>query len=138
MPCSVMLVEDNSSDVDLIRRVLEKNQPGIRLTIARDGEEALSVVEQWNKNTPLPEVILLDLKLPKINGLEVLKTIKNNRHLKNLPVVMLTSSHELKDIDEAYRIGVNSYILKAIDFDEFSQSIALIQRYWCGLNIHPE
>ncbi len=138
MPSSILLIEDNSADVDLIRRMLEKVDAGIRITVARDGAEALETIDNWGSESPAPEVILLDLKLPKVSGLEVLKHLKSNPRTKSLPVVVLTSSNELKDIQEAYQIGANSYILKAIDFDNFSQAISLIHRYWCTLNIHPE
>jgi CheY-like chemotaxis protein len=138
MPSSILLIEDNSADVDLIRRMLEKVEAGIRISVARDGAEALETINKWGSESPAPKVILLDLKLPKVSGLEVLNYLKSSPKTKSIPVVVLTSSNELKDITEAYQLGANSYILKAIDFDQFSQAISLIHRYWCNLNINPE
>lgn len=137
-PCHILLVEDNPLDADLIQRALHKVEAGIRLEIAADGEEALAYLERWEKGSPLPVVILLDLKLPKISGLDVLRRLKTHPKYKLLPVVVLTSSNELLDIREAYALGANSYILKAIDYDQFSSAVNFIYRYWCGLNIYPE
>lgn len=137
-PCHILLVEDNPLDADLIQRALHKVEAGIRLEIAADGEEALAYLERWEKGSPLPVVILLDLKLPKISGLDVLRRLKTHPKYKLLPVVVLTSSNELLDIREAYALGANSYILKAIDYDQFSSAVNFIHRYWCGLNIYPE
>lgn len=136
-PCSFLLVEDNAADADLIQRVLKKVDPSNSIYLARDGEEALQMLENWGNNLPAPMIVLLDLKLPKVDGLEILKSIKGNKRLKTLPIVVLTSSSQLKDIHEAYQLGANSYILKAIDFDEFSNAIELIYRYWCRLNVCP-
>lgn len=136
-PCSFLLVEDNAADADLIQRVLKKVDPSNSIYLARDGEEALQILDQWGTNLPAPMIVLLDLKLPKVDGLEILKSIKSNKRLKMVPIVVLTSSNQLKDIHEAYQLGANSYILKAIDFDEFSNAIELIYRYWCRLNVCP-
>lgn len=136
--CHILLVEDNVLDADLIKRALQKVEAGIHLEIASDGEEAIHYLEKWEKGVPVPIVILLDLKLPKISGLDVLKQLKTHPKYKLLPVVVLTSSNEMLDIQKAYDLGANSYILKAIDYDQFSNAISLIHRYWCGLNVHPE
>ncbi|PWH14560.1 MAG: two-component system response regulator [Anaerolineae bacterium] len=136
--CRILLIEDNLLDADLIKRALQKMETGIQVELASDGEEALLYLEKWDKGTPTPIVILLDLKLPKINGLEVLKKLKTHSRYKLLPVVVLTSSNETTDIQQAYALGANSYILKAIDYDQFSSAIGLIHRYWCGLNVYPE
>lgn len=136
-PCSFLLIEDNAADADLIQRVLKKVDPSNSIYLARDGEEALQMLNNWGGNLPAPMIVLLDLKLPKVDGLEILKSIKSNKQLKTLPIVVLTSSNQLKDIHEAYQLGANSYILKAIDFDEFSNAIELIYRYWCRLNVCP-
>lgn len=136
--CHILLVEDNVLDADLIRRALQKAESSVYLEIAVDGEEAIQFLEKWEKGSPVPIVILLDLKLPKISGLDVLKRLKTHPKYKFLPVVVLTSSNELLDIQQAYDLGANSYILKAIDYEEFSSAISLIHRYWCGLNVHPE
>lgn len=136
--CHILLVEDNVLDADLIKRALQKVEASINLEIASDGEEAVQYLEKWEKGIPAPIVILLDLKLPKISGLDVLKLLKTHPKYKLLPVVVLTSSNEMPDIQQAYDLGANSYILKAIDYDQFSNTISLIHRYWCGLNVHPE
>ncbi len=136
--CHILLVEDNVLDADLIKRALQKVETSIHLEIASDGEEAIAYLHKWEKGTPTPIVILLDLKLPKISGLDVLKQLKTHPKFRLLPVVVLTSSNEMLDIQQAYDLGANSYILKAIDYDQFSSAISLIHRYWCGLNVHPE
>ena len=136
--CHILLVEDNVLDADLIKRALQKVEAGINLEIASDGEEAIQYLDKWEKGQPTPIVILLDLKLPKISGLDVLKRLKTHPKYRLLPVVVLTSSNETIDIQQAYALGANSYILKAIDYDQFAYAIGLIHRYWCGLNVHPE
>lgn len=137
-PCHILLIEDNPLDADLIQRALHKAENGLTLEIALDGEEALAYLEKWEKGSPTPVVILLDLKLPKISGLDVLRRLKTHPKYKLLPVVVLTSSNELTDIQQAYALGANSYILKAINYEQFSSAVSLIHRYWCGLNIYPE
>ncbi len=136
--CHILLVEDNVLDSDLIKRALQKVEANIHLEIASDREEAIQYLNKWEKGTPMPILILLDLKLPKINGLDILKQLKTHPKYKFLPVVVLTSSNEMFDIKQAYELGANSYILKAINYDQLSRDISLIHRYWCGLNVHPE
>jgi len=136
--CYILLVEDNILDADLIRHAVQKAEAAINFDVARDGEEALSFLKQWEKGNPTPIFILLDLKLPKVSGLEVLAAIKTHPRYKVLPVVVLTSSNLPEDIQKAYELGANSYILKSIDYDQFSSAVNLIHRYWCGLNVHPE
>jgi CheY-like chemotaxis protein len=135
--CSFFLVEDNAADADLVMRVLKKTEKSVQVYLARDGEQALQMLSNWPGAFPNPLVVLLDLKLPKIDGLEVLKSIKTDKKLKTLPVVMLTSSNQAQDIQTAYQNGANSYVTKAIDFDEFSKNIETIQKYWCKLNVYP-
>lgn len=136
-PCTFFLIEDNAADADLISRALRKADKSTQIHLARDGEEALQMLNNWPGNFPNPMIILLDLKLPKIDGLDVLKAIKQNSSLKFLPVVVLTSSNQIQDVQKAYQLGTNSYVLKAIDFDEFSKAIEMIQQYWCRLNVYP-
>lgn len=136
--CVFFMVEDNRADADLIRRVLLKNDPAMQIEVARDGEEALERLRAWDGQFPRPMIVLLDLKLPKISGLQILQTIKSDPHLRILPVIVLTSSSQSEDIHQAYALGANSYVVKAIDFDEFSSAINTIYRYWCQLNVHPE
>jgi CheY-like chemotaxis protein len=135
--CSFFLVEDNATDADLVTRVLKKTDRTVQVHLARDGEQALQMLHNWTGPFPNPLVILLDLKLPKIDGLEVLKIIKSDQKLKILPVVVLSSSNQPKDIQQAYQHGANSFVIKAIDFDEFSNNIETIQKYWCKLNVYP-
>jgi CheY-like chemotaxis protein len=136
--CSILLIEDNATDVDLIQHALHKAEMGISLNIVRDGEAALSYIQRWQEGTPVPVVILLDLKLPKVSGFEVLKTIKTHPRYRILPVVALTSSNDPGDIHQAYLLGANSYILKTVDYDQFARVIQLTQRYWCRLNVRPQ
>ncbi len=131
----VLLVEDNASDVELTLRALQKRNLANRVVVARDGVEALELLEG---PTPLPKVVLLDLKLPKLNGLEVLRRLKSNERTKRIPVVVLTSSHEEPDVEESYRLGVNSYIVKPVDFESFASAVAEVGLYWLLLNHPPE
>lgn len=132
------MIEDSPADAELIQRVLRKEVSGLKVFHALDGEEAMNMMAEWGDDIPGPMIILLDLKLPKIDGLTLLKEIKNNPRYRMVPVIILTSSNQRKDLQTAYELGANSYILKAIDFDEFSKAISMIQRYWCNLNVYPE
>jgi len=136
--CYILLVEDNDLDADLIRHALQKAEVIVNLDVARDGEEALLFLKRWEEGAPIPIVILLDLKLPKMGGFEVLSALKAHPRYKVLPVVMLTSSSLSNDIQKAYELGANSYIVKSIDYDQFASAAILIHRYWCRLNVHPE
>jgi CheY-like chemotaxis protein len=135
--CSFLLIEDNAADAELILRVLKKTKKSIQVYQARDGEQALEMLENWPGSLPCPLIILLDLKLPKVDGLQVVKQIKSNEKFQCLPVIMLTSSDQNEDIQTAYKNGANSYITKSIDFDEFSRKIEILQLYWCSLNVYP-
>ncbi len=131
----VLLIEDNASDVELTLRALQKRNLANRVVVARDGVEALELLQ---RPAPLPKVVLLDLKLPKLNGLEVLRRLKSDERTKRIPVVVLTSSHEEPDIEESYRLGVNSYIVKPVDFESFASAVAEVGLYWLFLNHVPE
>lgn len=131
----ILLIEDNPVDVDLTVRAFKKQNLTNPIEIARDGEEAIKMIEKWNDTKLIPVVILLDLKLPKFNGLEVLKEIKTHPEFKKIPVVVLTSSSEDSDINAAYNLGANSYILKPVQFDKFIEVAAQIELYWTVLNI---
>ena len=131
----VLLVEDNASDVELTLRALQKRNLANRVVVARDGVEALQILEG---PAPLPKVVLLDLKLPKLNGLEVLRRMKSDERTKRIPVVVLTSSHEEPDVEESYRLGVNSYIVKPVDFESFASAVAEVGLYWMLFNHPPE
>jgi len=131
----ILLVEDNPMDVDLTLRAFAKRQLTNPIEVARDGEEALAWVSRWEAGESKPVVILLDLKLPKVNGLEVLKELKSHDSLNTIPIVVLTSSSEDGDIQEAYRLGANSYIIKPVNFDKFMDVAKQIELYWTVLNL---
>lgn len=143
MPSKViLLVEDNPSDVGLTRRAFEKNRIGNELVVAQDGQEALDYLfgaGEWAGKAPsvLPAVVLLDLKLPKVDGLEVLRRIRENEHTKRVPVVILTSSKEQQDLAECYDQGANSYIRKPVDFVQFAEAVRQLGLYWLVLNEPP-
>lgn len=134
---SILLVEDNPMDVDLTRRAFKKRQVTYPVDVARDGEEALNIFQHWPSGKAAPLLILLDLKLPKVDGLEVLQYLKTDSRFRTVPVVVLTTSAEDSDIRTAYQLGANSYIVKPVDFDRFMEVVDHIQTYWCSLNIPP-
>jgi len=134
----IFLVEDNPVDVDLTRRAFSRRKVAHPIQVARDGEEALHFLEQWEKGEPLPIVVLLDLKLPKVDGLEVLQKFKTHPRFFTIPIVILSTSSEESDIQVAYDEGANSYVVKPVDFDRFTQIIDQMQCYWCELNLPPE
>ncbi|MBN1146272.1 MAG: response regulator [Anaerolineales bacterium] len=133
----IFLIEDNPMDVDLTRRAFARHNVANPFTIARDGEEALAYLDNLETGDPSPLVILLDLKLPKVDGLEVLRYLKTNPRFQMVPVVVLTTSSEDSDVQVAYREGANSYIVKPVDFDKFNQVVDKIHSYWCELNVPP-
>jgi len=130
----ILLVEDNPLDLDLTVRAFATKNLTNPIQTARDGEEALKYIEKWDNGEPIPVVILLDLNMPKINGLEVLKEIKNHPEYKTIPVVILTTSSESADIKTAYQLGANSYIVKPVDFEKFVEVAGHIDLYWRILN----
>ena len=138
----ILLVEDNPQDLELTIRALRKANLANHIQVARDGEEAIEFIfcEGPYSNRKIedkPKVILLDLKLPKIDGLEVLERIKNDERTKDIPVVVLTSSREQKDVIESYQLGVNSYIVKPVSFDQFIESVRNFGMFWLLLNQAP-
>jgi CheY-like chemotaxis protein len=133
----VFLVEDNPMDVDLALRAFKKRRLLNRIEVARDGEEALAWIPRWEAGEPLPAVILLDLKLPRVDGLEVLRQIKANMKLRGVPIVVLTTSADNQDVKKAYELGANSYIVKPVDFDKFVEVASQIEVYWTVLNSRP-
>jgi two-component system response regulator len=138
----ILLIEDNPYEAELTIRNLQKYNVGNKLLHIDDGAEALDFIFAKNKyadNTTQfhPKLILLDLKLPKIDGLEILRSIRNDERTKEFPVVILTSSNEERDIVESYKLGVNSYIVKPVNFESFAVSIAEIGLYWMVLNQIP-
>lgn len=137
LPQPILLVEDNPVDLDLTQRAFNRRRFGNPVQVARDGEEALAYIERWEAGDPLPAVILLDIKLPKVNGLEVLRRIKAHERFRTIPVVMLTSSGENVDLRTAYELGANSYIVKPVDFGKFMEVAEQIELFWCVLNKAP-
>ncbi|WP_299527207.1 response regulator [uncultured Lutibacter sp.] len=133
----ILLVEDNPVDVDLTIRAFKNSNLVNPIEVARDGEEALNYIKKWDDGATIPVVILLDLKLPKIDGLDVLKTMKKHPIYKTIPIVVLTSSAENSDIKAAYKLGVNSYIVKPVNFDSFLKVASQIELYWNVLNKLP-
>ncbi len=138
----ILLVEDNPHDVELTLRALKKHNLSNQLHVVRDGQEVLDYIFATGAYTDrdinhTPNVILLDLKLPKVDGLEVLRRIKSDKRKKKIPVVVLTSSREEKDVVESYRLGVNSYIVKPVDFNQFVDNVGDLGLYWLLLNEPP-
>ncbi len=133
----ILLVEDNPMDLDLARRAFAKRKIANPIVIARDGEEALGFIPRWEAGEALPVLILLDLKLPKVDGLEILQRFKDHPRLRVIPIVVLTTSAESNDINTAYSFGANSYIVKPVDFDRFMEVAGYIQLYWCHMNTPP-
>ena len=138
----ILLVEDNTSDVKLAMRAFEKNNLANRVQVLRDGAEALEYLFHTgryagNANQSLPKIILLDLKLPIVDGLEVLKKIKSEPETRMIPVVVMTSSNQEKDMLESYHLGVNSYIQKPVDFEQFIEAVRQLGFYWLLVNKVP-
>lgn len=138
----ILLVEDNEADVELALHALRINHLANRIQVARDGEEALDFLfcrgphASRSVNQP-PSLVLLDLKLPKVDGLEVLREIKSDARTKAIPVVILTSSKEERDMVSSYQLGVNSYIQKPVDFDQFRETVKQLGLYWLVVNQAP-
>jgi len=139
---AIMIVEDNEDDLELTLRAFAKNNILNEIVIARDGVEALDYLlgtgaHEGRDLHDMPEVILLDLKMPRMDGIETLKRIRANEHTKLQPVVVLTSSDEEQDMIESYECGVNSYIRKPVDFSQFVNAVQQLSLYWVVLNEHP-
>ncbi|MBI5140835.1 MAG: response regulator [Nitrospirae bacterium] len=134
----ILLVEDNPDDVELALHALKKNNILNPIDVARDGQEALDYLLREGKyadyKAGMPGLILLDLKLPKVDGIEIIRIIKGNEKLKRIPIVVLTSSKEERDVVESYNLGVNSYIRKPVDFDQFVDTVRHIGYYWLLIN----
>jgi two-component system, response regulator len=141
-PLEILLVEDNPSDIKLTLKALQKHNLANKVTVLKNGAEALDFLfaegrykDRADRN--IPKVIFLDLKLPLVDGIEVLRRIKSNDSTKMIPVVVLTSSKEFQDVEECYKLGVNSYIVKPVDFEKFIESVSNIGLYWVLMNESP-
>jgi CheY-like chemotaxis protein len=136
----ILLVEDNAYEVELTLHAFAKHHPDRILEVVRDGEEALDYLFYRGKfqqrTTEQPRLVLLDIKLPKVDGLEVLAQIKADARTRFIPVIMLTSSKELRDMEECYRRGVNSYVVKPVDYREFHEAVRVLGSYWLKYNTH--
>jgi len=138
----IFLIEDNADDEALTLRALKKNNIGNEVVVARDGAEALDYllgrgVHEGRDTSVLPQLVLLDLKLPKIDGLEVLRVIRSDERTKRLPVVILTSSKQERDLLDGYELGANSYVCKPVDFTAFAEAVRQLGIYWLILNELP-
>jgi two-component system response regulator len=141
-PVEILLVEDNPSDVELTLHALRSNNLANRIRVVRDGAEALEYMfctgEYAGRSIGNgPKVVLLDLKLPKVDGLEVLRRIKSDPRTKSIPVVMVTSSREERDVVESYELGVNSYVVKPVDFEALTDAVRQLGMYWLIFNERP-
>jgi two-component system, response regulator len=139
----ILLVEDNQSDAELAMYALRKNNIANSLLHLQNGEELLDYIfgtggYQGRNTSELPRLILLDLKMPKVSGLEALKKIKADERARLIPVVLLTSSKEDRDIARSYELGVNSYIVKPVEFEDFERATLMIGRYWLSVNESPK
>jgi CheY-like chemotaxis protein len=135
----ILIIEDSQDDIELIMRVLRKNNLTNEVKVIDDGQEALDFLMGKGKYGDKavgdnPRVILLDLKLPRVSGMEILREVKANQHTRHIPVVVLTSSKELPDLDECYKLGVNSYIVKPVQFEDFVKAVTDVGFYWLLLN----
>ena len=138
----ILLVEDNPDDVMLTEAALQENKIFNKLVVTRDGVEALDYLFRTGKYADrdaeeIPQIILLDLNLPKLNGLDVLRKVRSDARTRMLPVVILTSSLEERDVIDSYQLGANSYIHKPVDFSQFSEAVRNLGLYWLVLNEHP-
>jgi CheY-like chemotaxis protein len=138
----ILLVEDNQDDLELTLDALSEHHLASRIQVARDGVEALDFIFRRGDFSDrslddIPKVVLLDLKLPRVNGLEVLRQMKADPSTRRIPVVMLTSSREERDLIESYNLGVNSYIVKPVDFEQFNRTVGELGVYWVSRNQIP-
>jgi two-component system, response regulator len=139
----ILLVEDNPNDLELALHALKRNRLANQIEIARDGAEALDFIYGTGAYAgrdvrQVPKIIMLDLKLPKVDGLEVLQRLKSDPQTRTIPIVVLTSSREERDIVESYQLGVNSYIVKPVDFEQFTEAVRSLGLYWLLLNQPPQ
>ncbi|HER54383.1 MAG TPA: response regulator [Candidatus Bathyarchaeota archaeon] len=135
----ILLVDDSPDDIMIAKRAFKKSQIHNKIFVTRDGEEAIQFLRKEGnyKDVPTTGLVILDLNMPKIDGFEVLETIKNDEKLKKIPIIVLTSSSRYEDIERAYKLGANSFIVKPVSFEEFVEAILEIKRYWLSLSKIP-
>jgi two-component system response regulator len=133
-PIEILLAEDNAEDAEMTLRALRRNNLANHVHWVKDGAEALDYLLASRP----PKLVLLDIKMPKVDGIEVLRRLKQNEHTRSIPVVVMTSSNEERDVFESYRLGANSYIVKPVQFEEFMQTVAKIGLYWVLTNRVPQ
>ena len=136
----ILLVEDSANDIELTLAALEDSHVANPVIVLRNGAEAIEYLKATSDadRGKQPVVVLLDIKMPKVSGIEVLRDVKSNPNLAQIPVVMLTSSKEGPDIDECYRIGANAYVVKPVEFEEFSRAVKDVGRFWAVVNQPPQ
>jgi CheY-like chemotaxis protein len=137
-PMEILLVEDNAEDAEMTLRALRRNNLANRVHWTKDGAEALEYLAGGAEAQRLPRLVLLDIKMPKVDGIEVLRRMKADAALRSIPVVMMTSSNEERDVIDTYRLGVNSYVVKPLEFDQFIDTVARIGLYWLLTNRAPQ
>jgi len=137
-PVPILLVEDNAADVELTLRAFRRRKLANPIAVARDGEEALDYVHRrgrFAEGAPVPGIVLLDLRLPKVDGLDVLRGMKEHRVYRQIPVIVLTTSAEDRDIRQSYELGAASYIVKPVEFEKFLEVVERIDLYWVLTNV---
>lgn len=130
----ILSIEDNANDIQLMRRIFNKDIPNVEIRHINNGEEALKIMKERNFLADAPSLVLLDIKMSGINGLDLLKEIKNNDSLRAIPIVIFSSSVQLSDLQRAYELSVNSYIEKPKDFQQLKETLKTITKYWLDLN----
>lgn len=141
-PFEILLVEDNPADIEITLEAFRRSHRGNHVSVCRDGEEALDFLFQRNRynratNAPRPDLVLLDLNLPRKSGVDVLTQIKANEYLRGIPIVVLTTSDRDEDVSRCYRLGANSYLVKPPQFDDYVKLIADVQHYWFDMSKLP-
>jgi len=139
----ILLAEDREDDVLLVKKAFQSPEMNCRLQVVRDGEQAISYLSgegqfRDREQFPFPDLLLLDLKMPRVDGFEVLRWIRQHPRLRNLRVVVLTASNQIRDVNEAYRIGANSFLVKPLDFENFVETSKALRKYWLVLDNAPE
>lgn len=137
----ILLVEDDPNDVELVTKAFDDGNLANPVIVARDGVEALDLLRGagcTRLDATCPVVVLMDIKMPRVNGLELLKEIRNDRRLKHIPVVIMTSSRAAPDLEEAYKLGVNAYVVKPVNFPDFVEAVKVVGKFWAVLNELPD